>query len=81
MPACPPAHRSGGILGGSAWSWAAIPLIYVALVLLRTASYALFNATAFAWLRESERAAGGARGLAGGRLCVGPPGMGAVCFA
>lgn len=47
-------RRSGGILSNSAWSWAAIPLIYLALVALRTGSYALFNATAFAWLKESE---------------------------
>ncbi|KAI7841428.1 hypothetical protein COHA_004823 [Chlorella ohadii] len=44
--------RSGGALAGSAWSWAAIPPIYLALVVLRTGGYAAFNVTAFAWLRE-----------------------------
>lgn len=51
--------RSGGALAGSAWSWAAIPPIYLALVVLRTGGYAVFNVTAFAWLQESEQAQGG----------------------
>ncbi|KAL4437060.1 hypothetical protein ABPG75_004199 [Micractinium tetrahymenae] len=45
--------RSAGMLAGSAWSWAAIPLIYIALVALRTGSYALFNVTPFRWLNEA----------------------------
>ena len=70
-------RRSGGILAGSAWSWAAVPLIYVALVALRTGCYSLFNLTAFAWLRESERRGwppppGAAVPLAGGRPQAGP---------
>ncbi len=48
------ACRSGDMLTGSAWSWAAIPIIFVALVALRTGSYALFNVTAFRWLKEGE---------------------------
>ncbi|PSC75198.1 Sodium hydrogen exchanger 7 [Micractinium conductrix] len=45
--------RSAGTLAGSAWSWGAIPIIYVALVGLRTASFALFNCTAFRWLKQT----------------------------
>lgn len=42
------------MLTESAWSWGAIPIIFVALVALRTGSYAVFNVTAFRWLDEGE---------------------------
>jgi hypothetical protein len=40
------------ILGGNAWSYAAIPLIYVFMLLIRTGCLALFNISVFAWIRE-----------------------------
>lgn len=46
------------ILGGNAWSYAAIPLIYIFMLLIRSGCLALFNVSVFAWLRERERAAG-----------------------
>ena len=36
------------------WSYAAIPLIYIFMVLIRTGCIALFNLTVFKWVKERE---------------------------
>lgn len=52
LPAsCP---RSIDILGGQGWSYGAIPFIYIFMVLIRTGCMALFNLTAFRWIKERE---------------------------
>lgn len=48
------ACRSVGLLSGSAMSYAAIPIIYVVMILLRASCIAVFNLTFFRWLKESE---------------------------
>lgn len=40
------------ILGSQAWSYIAIPLIWAFMVLIRTGCLALFNLTAFSWVKE-----------------------------
>jgi hypothetical protein len=52
--ACPSGRSSIDILGGNAWSYAAIPLIYIFMVLIRSGCLALYNVTVFAWIRERE---------------------------
>lgn len=54
-------NRSIDILGGQAWSYAAIPFIFIFMLLIRTGCMALFNLTAFTWIKERESACG--RGL------------------
>ena len=54
--------RSITILGNAAWSYAAIPFIYLFMMLIRTGVIALFNLTAFKWLKERECVCG--------RVCV-----------
>jgi NhaP-type Na+/H+ or K+/H+ antiporter len=44
--------RSIDILGGQAWSYAAIPFIFIFMMLIRTGCLALFNLTAFTWIKE-----------------------------
>lgn len=46
--------RSIDILGGQAWSYAAIPFIFIFMLLIRTGCMALFNLTAFTWIKERE---------------------------
>lgn len=55
-------YSSIDILGGQAWSYCAIPLIYIFMMLIRTGCLALFNLTAFAWLKERELAGQGGDG-------------------
>lgn len=58
------------ILGGTAWSYAAIPCIYAFMMLIRTGCMALFNLTFFRWIKERERPALGG-GAWGRRLRLG----------
>jgi hypothetical protein len=50
----PMACRSTVTLGTSAWSYAAIPLIYIFMVIIRTGCIGAFNVSFFAWIRERE---------------------------
>ena len=51
LPPC----SSIDVLGAQAWSYAAIPCIYIFMMLIRTGCLALFNLTFFRWIRERER--------------------------
>eukprot|EP00887_Chlorella_sp_A99_P005087 scaffold25.g5087.t1 len=42
------------ILNNTAWSYAAIPLIYLSMMLIRVGCIFLFNWTVFKWLKEGE---------------------------
>lgn len=53
-PACSLCPRSIDILGGQGWSYGAIPFIFIFMVLIRTGCMALFNLTAFRWIKERE---------------------------
>ncbi|KAI3423997.1 hypothetical protein D9Q98_009830 [Chlorella vulgaris] len=44
--------RSVNILGGNAWSYGAVPLIFIFMLFVRTGCLALFNISVFAWIRE-----------------------------
>lgn len=46
--------RSIGLLSSTALAYAAIPIFLVVMQLMRTGCIALFNVTAFRWLKESE---------------------------
>jgi hypothetical protein len=46
--------RSVNILGGNAWSYGAVPLIFIFMLFVRTGCLALFNISVFAWIRERE---------------------------
>lgn len=48
--------RSIDILGSNAWSYVAVPLIYIFMMLIRTGCLAGFNLTFFAWVKEREPA-------------------------